>query len=565
MVSVRFVGLCHLHLGHGDHLPQRKFIHRGFDSRPFFPPLFLCFLKEGFRNKTRGEQTLIELQKALNLFNASLVTPTYYVYFTSSTIVTSAILFRGFSGSAIGIATMVMGFMVICTGVVLLQLSKSAKDVPDAQVFSGDINQVRTIAEQEQPESEPKADAVRGTAAIIRSMSKSRRKMEAAEAKQVHEEKLKDQMEVIGENEQVEWDGLRRRKTIRIDPSELSRRKSMHPPLGRARNSTIPYDDEADDGDDENDPGVGRVAKSPSFFRNLRSPRGSAAHANMPISPSFFQRRPTGHDDDQYAAGDKNHLETIPSGNSVEMSHVYGLPESLEKREESYGSSHISPGSQHGKPIAWAQEVEDGGRSKSSLHTPTPHSGTRRQFSFQNIFGRGKEGEAPGPSRPWMGSRHGSSQPSTPNIKLPTETEEERLGLVKGDSKNPSESPSDDDSAAYSGREGPAPGASIRPVNLAPIDATAEHRRSTSNTELRTPGMGRPLPLTPPAYDSDEDGEKDVEKLKALQKPQSKKRRESPPDRGGSPGKSSGGKRDGTPPGRNASPTEKAPGGVSFI
>ena len=44
-------------------------------------------------------------QKALNLYNAALVTPTYYVYFTSCTIMTSAILFRGFKGKPTAIIT----------------------------------------------------------------------------------------------------------------------------------------------------------------------------------------------------------------------------------------------------------------------------------------------------------------------------------------------------------------------------------------------------------------------------------------------------------------------------
>ncbi|EOD43372.1 hypothetical protein GTA08_BOTSDO12767 [Neofusicoccum parvum] len=95
---------------------------------------------------------IIYLNKALNIFNAALVTPTYYVFFTSATIVTSAILFQGFKGTGTTISTVVMGFLVICSGVVLLQLSKSAKDVPDAAVFKGDLDQVRTVAEQEEPD-----------------------------------------------------------------------------------------------------------------------------------------------------------------------------------------------------------------------------------------------------------------------------------------------------------------------------------------------------------------------------------------------------------------------------
>lgn len=64
------------------------------------------------------------LNKALNLFNTAMVTPVYYVLFTSATLVASVILFQGFSASVSSIMTVVMGFFVICAGVVLLQTSK---------------------------------------------------------------------------------------------------------------------------------------------------------------------------------------------------------------------------------------------------------------------------------------------------------------------------------------------------------------------------------------------------------------------------------------------------------
>ncbi|KAF8944188.1 hypothetical protein BGZ47_004549 [Haplosporangium gracile] len=64
------------------------------------------------------------LNKALNLFNTAIVTPVYYVIFTSATLVASVILFQGFSASGASIMTVVMGFFVICAGVVLLQTSK---------------------------------------------------------------------------------------------------------------------------------------------------------------------------------------------------------------------------------------------------------------------------------------------------------------------------------------------------------------------------------------------------------------------------------------------------------
>ncbi|OZJ02854.1 hypothetical protein BZG36_03234, partial [Bifiguratus adelaidae] len=43
------------------------------------------------------------LNKALNLFNTALVTPTYYVLFTGLTIIASAVLYRGFQAPAVAI------------------------------------------------------------------------------------------------------------------------------------------------------------------------------------------------------------------------------------------------------------------------------------------------------------------------------------------------------------------------------------------------------------------------------------------------------------------------------
>ena len=97
--------------------------------------------------------------------------PTYYVYFTSSTTVAGGVLFQRFHGTAIQIADVVVGFLITCSGVVLLQLAKPSKDVPGAAVFKGDLDQVRTVAEVEQPEYEPRADTIRGGAGIIRARS----------------------------------------------------------------------------------------------------------------------------------------------------------------------------------------------------------------------------------------------------------------------------------------------------------------------------------------------------------------------------------------------------------
>ncbi|KAG8813099.1 hypothetical protein FRC17_001679 [Serendipita sp. 399] len=64
------------------------------------------------------------LNKALALFNTALVTPTYYVLFTSATLVTSIILFQGLKAPVPTIITLVMGFITICLGITLLQMSK---------------------------------------------------------------------------------------------------------------------------------------------------------------------------------------------------------------------------------------------------------------------------------------------------------------------------------------------------------------------------------------------------------------------------------------------------------
>lgn len=186
---------------------------------------------------------IIYLNKALNIFNAAIVTPTYYVYFTSSTIITSAIMFQGFKGSPTAIATMCMGFLQICAGVVLLQLSKSAKNVPDTEVFRGDLDQVRAVAEQEEPEYEPKADAIRGTAAIIRRISVARQEKEAAEAHQIFEERLREaqsgQHLAVPGTPTMEWDGVRRRVTWGGGQETMPRRRnttvSAHAPIGLTR------------------------------------------------------------------------------------------------------------------------------------------------------------------------------------------------------------------------------------------------------------------------------------------------------------------------------------------
>ncbi|OCH88651.1 DUF803-domain-containing protein [Obba rivulosa] len=64
------------------------------------------------------------LNVALALFNTAMVTPTYYVIFTFFSMLTTIVLFQGLKAPAMQIITIVMGFFVICLGIVILQLSK---------------------------------------------------------------------------------------------------------------------------------------------------------------------------------------------------------------------------------------------------------------------------------------------------------------------------------------------------------------------------------------------------------------------------------------------------------
>ena len=357
-----------------------------------------------------------------------------------------------------------MGFLQICAGVILLQLSKSAKDVPDTAVLNSDLDQIRTVGEQEQPESEPKADAIRGTAALIRRLSQSRQKMEADEARRVYEDKLRDQMEPISENEQVEWDGLRRRKTVLGPQGSISRRKTLHPPLGLTRFSDL-------DGDAES-----RLPLSPpppDFKESLPTSRRRTSTSRISVQP-FLPGKSTSTPVPLQQDGTVDNPPPFPSPNaaeSMEMKHVFGLPSGL--KSESQSSSRASPGYQGGKPIMWASDAGEAPKPKKhiSFVPPSPRFGAQRQFSFQNMFHRHRDDQE--------ALRINKDQ------HLKVTTEEERMGLTKGDSNTSSSSE----------------------------DSPVERRTSPPESALPlSPGGGRSLPPIPTEEDEDELGDADFEK-----------------------------------------------------
>lgn len=401
-------------------------------------------------------------------------------------------LFRGFKGTPLSIATIIMGFLQICAGVVLLQLSKSAKDVPDSAVLKGDLDQIRTVGEQEQPESEPKADALRGAAALIRRISVARQKMEADEAKRVYEDKLRDQMEPIREGEQVEWDGLRRRKTT-LHSNSVSRTKTIHPPLGLSKFPS--YEDDAAEFPAPDDvPHDGDIKGGA-----LHSPRRRTGSSRISFSPPFSPRPSLPAHDELPKEGETTQLG---SGDNMEMSHVYGLPPGL--RSPSNSGSRASPGPTQGRPIMWASDVENKPKKNVSLAPPSPRSLARRQFSFQNMFHKNKDG--------------GKSRDQTQHLQIATE--EERLGLTRGDSNTNS---SDEEGSPARGIGTSADALPLSTVEGGVSELVPHGRQwSDSSPELRLPAGSRTLPPLPTeGNESEDDGdfEKQLKETESYRRP----------------------------------------------
>jgi hypothetical protein len=243
----------------------------------------------------------------------------------------------------------------------------------------------------------------------------------------------------IGENEQVEFDGLRRRRTVLLPghpgfsptvahaPSPLSqmhRRKSVHPPLGM---SHFPDDegDEQHNSDEDVHPGFMDHFRRKRVSKPLpRTPTGE----RVPMSP--IKVAPT----------------TSESGDSSNTSqqHVYGLPADLQ-HDQYVDTSYKSPASPH---VQWLSGDRPPSRGTNTLSPPPPvppHS-AKRQFSFQNVFrrpgsssgdrDRDRDNVRDSTIRPvsrgglsFVGRKHSGTQQSGDGT-----TEEERLGLVKGDS-----------------------------------------------------------------------------------------------------------------------------------
>ncbi|KAG6588999.1 putative magnesium transporter NIPA6 [Cucurbita argyrosperma subsp. argyrosperma] len=83
------------------------------------------------------------LNKALDTFNAALVSPVYYAMFTTLTIIASAIMFKDWSGqNASTIVSELCGFITVLSGTMILHSTREQQPVPSqgsvAWYISGD-------------------------------------------------------------------------------------------------------------------------------------------------------------------------------------------------------------------------------------------------------------------------------------------------------------------------------------------------------------------------------------------------------------------------------------------
>ncbi|XAR56286.1 hypothetical protein NMG60_11036710 [Bertholletia excelsa] len=80
------------------------------------------------------------LNKALDTFNAAIVSPVYYVMFTTFTILASMIMFGDWdSQSATQIATELCGFVTILAGTFLLHKTRDMGDSPDSSTMDSPV------------------------------------------------------------------------------------------------------------------------------------------------------------------------------------------------------------------------------------------------------------------------------------------------------------------------------------------------------------------------------------------------------------------------------------------
>lgn len=110
--------------------------------------------------------------KALDQFDTSIVNPLYYVTFTTFTLAASFILFQGFNTtSAVNIISLLIGFLVIFSGVYLLNISRKDNEGRTREIFG--VHNGKDMA--------PMDNGVGGFSSVRRSMQLQRGDYESEE------------------------------------------------------------------------------------------------------------------------------------------------------------------------------------------------------------------------------------------------------------------------------------------------------------------------------------------------------------------------------------------------
>ncbi|GJN14909.1 hypothetical protein PR202_gb01786 [Eleusine coracana subsp. coracana] len=74
------------------------------------------------------------LNKALDTFNTAIVSPIYYVMFTTLTILASVIMFKDWSGQSLGsVISEICGLIVVLSGTILLHVTKDYERIPQSR------------------------------------------------------------------------------------------------------------------------------------------------------------------------------------------------------------------------------------------------------------------------------------------------------------------------------------------------------------------------------------------------------------------------------------------------
>ncbi|CAK9142766.1 unnamed protein product [Ilex paraguariensis] len=77
------------------------------------------------------------LNKALDTFNAAIVSPIHYAMFTSLTIFASAIMFRDWSGQSAGnIISVLCGFITVLSGTMVLHSTREPDPPPVSDLYA---------------------------------------------------------------------------------------------------------------------------------------------------------------------------------------------------------------------------------------------------------------------------------------------------------------------------------------------------------------------------------------------------------------------------------------------